>query len=74
MFYTSRKRFLYVIAMAVFSFICSDSYEAGLVVSEGESVYDFCWYPYMTASGASIEFYLLEFFILLYMLTVLIIS
>ncbi|KAJ9136236.1 hypothetical protein P3X46_033331 [Hevea brasiliensis] len=27
-----------------------DSYEASLVVTEGESVYDFCWYPYMTAS------------------------
>jgi hypothetical protein len=23
-------------------------------VNEGESVYDFCWYPYMSASGASI--------------------
>ncbi|KAJ4703374.1 telomerase Cajal body protein 1-like [Melia azedarach] len=27
-----------------------DSYDANLVVSEGESVYDFCWYPYMSAS------------------------
>ncbi|XP_021294493.1 telomerase Cajal body protein 1 [Herrania umbratica] len=27
-----------------------DSYKAELVVSEGESVYDFCWYPYMSAS------------------------
>ncbi|XP_022715988.1 telomerase Cajal body protein 1 isoform X2 [Durio zibethinus] len=27
-----------------------DSYAAELVVSEGESVYDFCWYPYMSAS------------------------
>ncbi|KDP20885.1 hypothetical protein JCGZ_21356 [Jatropha curcas] len=27
-----------------------DSYDASLVVNEGESVYDFCWYPYMTAS------------------------
>ncbi|GAV77898.1 WD40 domain-containing protein [Cephalotus follicularis] len=27
-----------------------DSYAADLVVSEGESVYDFCWYPYMSAS------------------------
>lgn len=27
-----------------------DSYAAQLVVSEGESVYDFCWYPYMSAS------------------------
>ncbi|KAF3326245.1 putative guanine nucleotide-binding protein [Carex littledalei] len=28
----------------------SDSYGAGLVVNEGESVYDYCWYPYMSAS------------------------
>uniref|UniRef100_A0A2P2KTV0 Uncharacterized protein n=1 Tax=Rhizophora mucronata TaxID=61149 RepID=A0A2P2KTV0_RHIMU len=27
-----------------------DSYAASLVVNEGESVYDFCWYPFMTAS------------------------
>lgn len=27
-----------------------DSFAANLVVSEGESVYDFCWYPYMSAS------------------------
>ncbi|KAK1556792.1 hypothetical protein Q3G72_012096 [Acer saccharum] len=27
-----------------------DSFAADLVVSEGESVHDFCWYPYMTAS------------------------
>ncbi|KAF9588367.1 hypothetical protein IFM89_008797 [Coptis chinensis] len=27
-----------------------DSYVADLVVSEGESVYDYCWYPYMSAS------------------------
>lgn len=27
-----------------------DSYEASLVVREGESVYDFCWFPYMSAS------------------------
>ncbi|KAL6528975.1 hypothetical protein OROMI_028861 [Orobanche minor] len=29
----------------------SDSYESNLVVSEGESVYDYCWYPYMSASN-----------------------
>ncbi|XP_078170957.1 transducin/WD40 repeat-like superfamily protein [Carex rostrata] len=28
----------------------SDSYGAGLIVNEGESVYDYCWYPYMSAS------------------------
>ncbi|KAJ4825111.1 hypothetical protein Tsubulata_028989 [Turnera subulata] len=28
----------------------SNSYAASLVVKEGESVYDFCWYPYMNAS------------------------
>ncbi|KAK6917466.1 WD40 repeat [Dillenia turbinata] len=27
-----------------------DSYAANLVVSEGESVYDYCWYPYMSTS------------------------
>ncbi|XP_010686286.1 uncharacterized protein LOC104900548 [Beta vulgaris subsp. vulgaris] len=27
-----------------------DSYSANLVISEGESVYDYCWYPYMSAS------------------------
>ncbi|KAL5730612.1 hypothetical protein ACHQM5_003413 [Ranunculus cassubicifolius] len=27
-----------------------DSYPATLVVDEGESVYDYCWYPYMSAS------------------------
>lgn len=32
----------------------ADSYAAKLVMNEGESVYDFCWYPYMSASGASI--------------------
>lgn len=28
----------------------ADSYAANCVVNEGESVYDFCWYPYMSAS------------------------
>ncbi|KAM1455924.1 hypothetical protein FF1_005042 [Malus domestica] len=28
----------------------ADSYAANLVVNEGESVYDFCWYPYMSAA------------------------
>uniref|UniRef100_A0A803LPM0 Telomerase Cajal body protein 1 n=1 Tax=Chenopodium quinoa TaxID=63459 RepID=A0A803LPM0_CHEQI len=27
-----------------------DSYAAKLVIYEGESVYDYCWYPYMSAS------------------------
>ncbi|KAF5728641.1 telomerase Cajal body protein 1 [Tripterygium wilfordii] len=27
-----------------------DSYDAYLVVDGGESIYDFCWYPYMSAS------------------------
>lgn len=31
--------------------LVGDSFAANLVVSEGESVYDFCWYPYMSASG-----------------------
>ena len=29
----------------------ADSYAANLVINEGESVYDYCWYPYMSASG-----------------------
>ncbi|XP_057764645.1 uncharacterized protein LOC130985597 [Salvia miltiorrhiza] len=29
----------------------SDSYEPNVVVSEGESAYDYCWYPYMSASN-----------------------
>ncbi|KAL3627647.1 hypothetical protein CASFOL_029010 [Castilleja foliolosa] len=29
----------------------SDSYLANLVVSEGESVYDYCWYPYMSTTN-----------------------
>ncbi|KAJ7946902.1 telomerase Cajal body protein 1 [Quillaja saponaria] len=28
----------------------NDSFAAQLVMSEGEPVYDFCWYPYMSAS------------------------
>ncbi|KAA8519885.1 hypothetical protein F0562_014205 [Nyssa sinensis] len=28
----------------------ADSYAANLVVTEGESIYDYCWYPYMSAS------------------------
>ncbi|XP_009768009.1 uncharacterized protein LOC107788521 isoform X2 [Nicotiana tabacum] len=28
----------------------TDSYAASLVMSEGESVYDYCWYPYMSSS------------------------
>ncbi|XP_061367687.1 uncharacterized protein LOC133310727 [Gastrolobium bilobum] len=27
-----------------------DSFAANLVMSEGESIHDFCWYPYMSAS------------------------
>ncbi|XP_020521143.1 telomerase Cajal body protein 1 isoform X2 [Amborella trichopoda] len=28
----------------------SDSYDAKVIVHEGESVYDYCWYPYMSSS------------------------
>ncbi|KAH7857946.1 hypothetical protein Vadar_018194 [Vaccinium darrowii] len=28
----------------------ADSYNANLIVNGGESIYDFCWYPYMSAS------------------------
>lgn len=34
----------------------ADSFTANLIMVEGESVYDYCWYPYMSASGASIEY------------------
>ncbi|KAA8519874.1 hypothetical protein F0562_014036, partial [Nyssa sinensis] len=30
----------------------ADSYAANLVVTEGESIYDYCWYPYMSASDS----------------------
>ncbi|XVF02492.1 hypothetical protein REPUB_Repub04eG0179800 [Reevesia pubescens] len=40
-----------VIKLLLFSSASEDdSYAAELVVSEGESVYDFCWYPYMPGS------------------------
>ncbi|XP_012849395.1 PREDICTED: telomerase Cajal body protein 1-like isoform X1 [Erythranthe guttata] len=29
----------------------ADSYAANVAVREGESVYDYCWYPYMSASN-----------------------
>ncbi|MCD7456000.1 hypothetical protein HAX54_030427 [Datura stramonium] len=29
----------------------TDSYAASLVMSDGESVYDYCWYPYMSSSS-----------------------
>ncbi|KAI5656964.1 hypothetical protein M9H77_25757 [Catharanthus roseus] len=29
----------------------SDSYDAKLAIMEGESIYDFCWYPFMSASN-----------------------
>lgn len=28
----------------------ADSYNANLVLKEGEAIYDYCWYPYMSAS------------------------
>ncbi|CAM8890673.1 unnamed protein product [Rhodiola kirilowii] len=38
-----------------YGYVCSseeteDSFAADLVLKEGESVYDYCWYPYMSAS------------------------
>jgi WD40 repeat protein len=30
-----------------------DSFSAAIMVPEGETVYDFCWYPYMLASDAA---------------------
>ncbi|XP_056692330.1 uncharacterized protein [Spinacia oleracea] len=35
----------------------ADSYTANLVINEGESVYDYCWYPYMSASGGTFALY-----------------
>ncbi|KAF6163304.1 hypothetical protein GIB67_025168 [Kingdonia uniflora] len=37
-------------ADACMSVADADSYEANLIVNEGESVYDYCWYPYMSTS------------------------
>jgi len=37
--------------------LIADSFAANLVVTEGESVYDFCWYPYMSATGLLVTFY-----------------
>jgi WD40 repeat protein len=31
-------------------FFSADSYGASIQVNEGEPVYDFCWYPYMSVS------------------------
>ncbi|RYR71580.1 hypothetical protein Ahy_A02g005821 isoform H [Arachis hypogaea] len=33
-----------------------DSFAASLVMSEGEPIHDFCWYPYMSASDLAIKF------------------
>ena len=33
--------------------LLADSYGPNVVVSEGESAYDYCWYPYMSASSTS---------------------
>ncbi|KAI6668859.1 hypothetical protein NL676_007081 [Syzygium grande] len=38
---------------ASLSDVDQDSFAANLVVTEGESVYDFCWYPYMSAAGCT---------------------
>ncbi|XP_075492916.1 uncharacterized protein LOC142530895 [Primulina tabacum] len=35
----------------------ADSYAANLVITEGESVYDYCWYPHMTASNPDLCVY-----------------
>lgn len=29
----------------------ADSFDASLVMREGEAIHDFCWYPYMSAAG-----------------------
>ncbi|KAK9936260.1 hypothetical protein M0R45_013109 [Rubus argutus] len=40
----------YVNGFSIAADAAADSYAASLVMNEGESVYDFCWYPYMSAS------------------------
>ncbi|KAL2925262.1 Telomerase Cajal body protein 1 [Bienertia sinuspersici] len=40
-------------ARSISSGLDEDSYAAKLLVGEGESVYDCCWYPYMTASDTT---------------------
>lgn len=32
-------------------FLAIDSYSSDLIVNEAETVYDYCWYPYMSSSG-----------------------
>ena len=50
----------YFLLPKVSFFVLADSFGANLVLNEGESVYDFCWYPYMSASGASKAFQIQE--------------
>ncbi|RRT85523.1 hypothetical protein B296_00002318 [Ensete ventricosum] len=33
-----------------------DSYVSGLIVGEAETVYDYCWFPYMAASGVCLAY------------------
>lgn len=44
-------RFLVISPVFEFCILTADSYGASLQVNEGEPVYDFCWYPYMSVSG-----------------------
>lgn len=34
--------------------LSADSFAANVVMHEGESIHDFCWYPYMSSSGKKI--------------------
>lgn len=43
---------------------CADSFVSNLIVREAESVYDYCWYPYMSASGASAALCFLQIHVL----------
>lgn len=35
----------------------ADSYDAKLAIMEGESIYDFCWYPFMSASSTLFKWF-----------------
>lgn len=45
------KRFFMHVALISYCVLLTDSYDSKLTIVEGESVYDFCWYPFMSASS-----------------------
>lgn len=54
-----------------FMLLDADSFTANLVMNEGESIHDFCWYPYMSASGAHATvtpFFYMKLFVFIFVL------